>query len=283
LESSLDLYFRGLRGNPPNLVWWDQLVYGTPPPGVDLRLTLDLNLQRSADEAMRGLSGAAILLDARSGDILAMASHPTYDANELGKSGASLANDRSAPLLNRASQGLYPPGDANSPLLATLRLAAGLPAGDALALFGALGFNTRAILDMPAAAPTKDAAGILITPLHMVVAAAALSNAGLAPAPRIVLAMKPPQQSWTSWPAAESPRRIFAPENAAQTVSSFVVAGRPYWEWSSLARTNATVVTWYVAGTLPDLSQTPLCAVVLLEGDAIPGAQAIGRALLREP
>jgi cell division protein FtsW (lipid II flippase) len=283
LESSLDPYLRGLQGNPPNLVWWDQLVYGTPPPGVDLRLTLDTNLQERVDDAMRGLSGAVILLDARSGDILVMASHPTYDANELGKTGAALAADKSMPLLNRATQGLYPPGDALSPLLATLRLASGSRSGTVSTLYNELGFNSRAISDMPAASPTNNTAGVLITPLHMAASAAALSNAGVAPAPRIVLAMKAPQQGWTSWPASGAPRPIFAPVNAMQTSSSLAVAGRPYWEWSGTARTDTTVVTWYVAGTLPGLPRTPLCAVVLLEGDVIPSAQTIGRALLAGP
>jgi hypothetical protein len=282
LEASLDPYLRGVQGNPPSLIWWNHVVYGTPPPGIDLRLSLDLNLQNRADNAMRGLSGAAILLDARSGDILVMASHPTYDANDLGKTGSALAHDKSMPLLNRASQGLYPAGDAISPLVATLALANGSRSPSVSMLYDELGFNARTISDMPAAA-SNETAGILVTPLHMVDAAAALSNAGDAPAPRIVLAMKQPQQGWTSWPASGSPRPIFTPANARQTSSSLAVAGLPYWEWSSIARTNTTVVTWFVAGTLPGLPRTQLCVVVLLEGDATPTAQAIGRALLVGP
>jgi peptidoglycan glycosyltransferase len=48
LESSLDGYLRGLIGNPILSVWWNRLIYGQPPPGVDVHLSLDLDLQRLA-------------------------------------------------------------------------------------------------------------------------------------------------------------------------------------------------------------------------------------------
>ena len=38
LEATLDNYLRGLQGNPSSLIWWDHLLYGTPPPGLDVRL-----------------------------------------------------------------------------------------------------------------------------------------------------------------------------------------------------------------------------------------------------
>ncbi len=89
LEASLDDYLRGLRGNPASLVWMDHLLYGQPPPGLDVRLSLDLELQSRADSLLAGIQGAIVLLNAETGEVLAMASHPAFDANLLDEIGDS--------------------------------------------------------------------------------------------------------------------------------------------------------------------------------------------------
>ncbi len=53
LEASQDDLLRGLKGNRTLEVWWNRLVYGQPPPGLDIRLSLDLELQRLADKLIR--------------------------------------------------------------------------------------------------------------------------------------------------------------------------------------------------------------------------------------
>ncbi len=86
-----------------------------PRPGTDLYLTLDLDLQRAAEEALGNRDGAVVALDPFSGEILALASHPAYDPN-LFPRGISprdwerLSNDPGHPLYNRAVQSVYPPG-----------------------------------------------------------------------------------------------------------------------------------------------------------------------------
>ncbi|MEJ2263745.1 MAG: FtsW/RodA/SpoVE family cell cycle protein [Anaerolineales bacterium] len=117
LEASLDPYLRGLRGNPALTVWWHHLLYGQPPPGLDVRLTLDLNLQNTADQLLAERRGALVLLNSQSGEILAMASHPTFDPNLLDQNWTDLVKDPSTPLLNRATLGRYQPGPALAPLL----------------------------------------------------------------------------------------------------------------------------------------------------------------------
>jgi hypothetical protein len=117
LEASLDSYLRGLQGNPLPVIWWNQLVYGQPPPGVDVRTSLDLELQANADRLLQNHQGALALLNAQSGEILAMASHPTFNANRLAELGESLLQNPDSPLLNRASQGLYPAGTALGALM----------------------------------------------------------------------------------------------------------------------------------------------------------------------
>jgi cell division protein FtsW (lipid II flippase) len=111
LEAGLDPYLRGLQGTPGLSLWWEHLLYGQPPPGLDVRLSLDQDLQAKADELLAGNPGAIVLLNAESGEILAMASSPTFDANTLNNSWESLVNDPSSPLFDRAGMGLYPPGN----------------------------------------------------------------------------------------------------------------------------------------------------------------------------
>ena len=87
-----------------------------PVPGQDLMLTLDLKVQRALEEAMADVPrGAAVVLDPRDGGILALVSRPAFDPNEFshGLSQArwkEIGGGGANPLLNRAIQGVYPPG-----------------------------------------------------------------------------------------------------------------------------------------------------------------------------
>jgi len=117
LEASLDSYLRGFSGNPGSLVWWNHILYGQPPPGLDVRLSLDLELQGIVDEKLGDHNGALVLLNAQSGEILAMASHPTFDANRLEENWDDLIQDENSPLFNRAVGGLYSPGAALGPMI----------------------------------------------------------------------------------------------------------------------------------------------------------------------
>jgi len=117
LEGSLDAYLRGLDGNPASTIWGYHLVYGQPPPGLDVRLSIDLRLQQLTDRLIGEHVGAAVLLNARTGEILVMASHPYFDPARLDEMHAEWLQDPRSPLLNRATQGVYPPGVAIGPFL----------------------------------------------------------------------------------------------------------------------------------------------------------------------
>ncbi len=80
--------------------------------GNDLTLTIDSRWQQLAHEALGGYNGAVVVLDAETGAVLAMVSHPLYDPN-LATSVSSIDdinNSWDTPYLNRATDGLYPPG-----------------------------------------------------------------------------------------------------------------------------------------------------------------------------
>ncbi|WP_322795034.1 penicillin-binding protein 2 [Tepidiforma sp.] len=96
------------------------------PAGADLRLTIDPAAQRAAAAALGGRRGAVVAIDPRAGDILAMVSVPTFDPGALGSTGEALLSDPAAPLLNRATQGLYPPGSTFKTVTAAAALEAGI-------------------------------------------------------------------------------------------------------------------------------------------------------------
>jgi peptidoglycan glycosyltransferase len=111
-----DAYNDELRGQadraPPGTLverLWDELM-PRASAGVSVTLTLDQELQRAASRALEGRTGAVVLLDVRSGEILAMASSPTYDPNRIEEQWTALPYSPDKPMLNRATQGLYPPG-----------------------------------------------------------------------------------------------------------------------------------------------------------------------------
>lgn len=84
-------------------------------PGNDVVLTIDIELQRAAEEALGEEAGAIVAVDVNTGQVLALASKPSFDPADFikgidSKTWSELVNDKSSPLLNRATQGLYAPG-----------------------------------------------------------------------------------------------------------------------------------------------------------------------------
>jgi penicillin-binding protein 2 len=91
------------------------LGYETPRAGDNLVLTIDLELQRRVEELLGEKSGAIVVMDTRNGEILAMASHPSFNPNSFAagigqKEWSDLVHNPKYPLQNRAIQSHYPPG-----------------------------------------------------------------------------------------------------------------------------------------------------------------------------
>ncbi|MDO9432489.1 MAG: penicillin-binding transpeptidase domain-containing protein, partial [Phenylobacterium sp.] len=100
-------------------------------PGKTIQLTLDVDIQNRALEVMGDESGAIVMMDCRTGDLLCMASAPSFDANQFvrGLTGAeykALANYERRPLLDKAMTGTYPPGSTFKPTVALAALQAGI-------------------------------------------------------------------------------------------------------------------------------------------------------------
>jgi cell division protein FtsI/penicillin-binding protein 2 len=119
LEAALDDYLSGERGYPAFELWFNYLLFDQPLPGRDVRLTIDLSVQETVDDLMGNFQGSAVVMNAQSGDILAIASHPFYNANDIVNEFETWRMDESSPLLNRAVQGAYPMGNLITPFLLT--------------------------------------------------------------------------------------------------------------------------------------------------------------------
>jgi penicillin-binding protein 2 len=83
-------------------------------PGFDLNLTLDLELQLTAEKMLENKEGAVVAIDPRNGDILVMASNPSFDQNDFiggisTKKWAKLISHAGKPMINKAIQAEYPP------------------------------------------------------------------------------------------------------------------------------------------------------------------------------
>lgn len=109
-----------------------QLIAARPStPGMDLVLTLDLQLQQLAEQLLAEHRGSIVALDPRNGQILALASKPAFDPNAFVPRLASatwraLSTDPYTPLHNRATQGQYPPGSVFKIVTALAALAEGV-------------------------------------------------------------------------------------------------------------------------------------------------------------
>lgn len=102
-----------------------------PKPGQNLHLTIDSHLQEVAEAAFEGRAGAAVAIDPRNGEVLAMVSVPSFDPNPFvngiaGVDYAALLNAPDKPLLNRIIRGGYAPGSTMKPFVALGGLELGL-------------------------------------------------------------------------------------------------------------------------------------------------------------
>lgn len=138
VERFYDRYLRGIDGGQKVEVD----VYGKPVrvvsasdpiPGSDVKLTIDLELQKAVEEALADFHGASVVLDPRTGEILAMASRPVYDpkifTEPIDKQTWDRIDKKNHPFMNRAIS-IYPPGSTFKVVTLSAALEEGVMVGD---------------------------------------------------------------------------------------------------------------------------------------------------------
>ena len=121
IEGSYDRYLAGSFGSQPLL----QRLNLKEKQGANVQLSIDSRVQRVAQEQLVGKVGAVVALNPKTGQILAMASSPTFDNQTILTDYPSILAQPNAPLLNRSTIGLYPPGSTFKVVTATSALESG--------------------------------------------------------------------------------------------------------------------------------------------------------------
>jgi peptidoglycan glycosyltransferase len=129
VEKAMDGFLAGTRAE--SMKDWEQLgknllTQEKAPGGKDIRLTLDAALQSAAYDLLGARKGAVIVMGIRSGALYTVCSRPGFDPNQL-RAQTFLEAGRTAPLLNRAIRGLYPPGSTFKIAMGAYALEHGLP------------------------------------------------------------------------------------------------------------------------------------------------------------
>ena len=112
-------------------------------PGNPIKLTIDAGLQEYAGRRLATQSGSVVVIDCANGDVLAMASMPSFDPNSFSDGisqleWAMLSQDDHVPLRNKTLQGLYPPGSTVKPMVALALLEAGVGPQETVGCAGAI-------------------------------------------------------------------------------------------------------------------------------------------------
>ena len=116
----------------------DRLTTQEPIPGKQIQLTIDYDLQQVAEQALGAREGAVVALDPRTGEVLAMVSHPAPDPNDFAvriskEEWQALNEDPQKPLLNRAIQAQLAPGSVFKIIMATAMLQDKVPPANFIA------------------------------------------------------------------------------------------------------------------------------------------------------
>ncbi len=153
IEGTMEMVLKGQKGE--RVVEVDAfgrelslIGYRDPYPGADIELTLDLDLQLEAREALKDKTGAIIAIDPRNGEVLVYQSSPSFDPNIFSMPNPAvhwetLLTDPSKPLENRPIRGLYPPGSTFKVVLAVAALEEGISPETSFTCNGGYRFGNR--------------------------------------------------------------------------------------------------------------------------------------------
>jgi cell division protein FtsW (lipid II flippase) len=307
MESALDPWLRGEAGRDAFELWWSETVLGIPQQGTDAYLTIDRFVQDRGSAGLRGHAGAAVILRAGSGEVLALVSQPTFDPSTLQQDFELLSRNPDSPLLNRATQGLYGPGRMLFPFFAAEALDRnGMAVGGDLCeapftdwilgdpdyprqVLSRFRFDQDPVLDLPTANvpdlsfPAEDESilrewqgfgQVLVSPLQLALAFSSIAAGGTAPAPRLVLQLET-DSGWITPSAPGHPVAMLSAGIALHMREMLRTDGETA-EWIACGE-SAGEISWYAG--FQTAGEDPLVVVVAMEGNPSDAA-GLGRMLL---
>ncbi len=339
LQSSQYALVRGYAGVTYEERWQHELLYNQPPPGLDIKLNINLALQKRADELLGNHKGAVVLVNAQTGEIYAMASHPSFNANTIAENWDRLMQRTDAPLLNRATQGSYPLGtlantlaygslveskhafdlgtaedfyrldpfcyramqNAGSSLnafqfgcssVSELILNSTNPANlqadlEAFGLFSAPELAIETAQPSPALsidqldADPLSVMSINVSPVQMAMVAASITNNGMRPAPNLVNSYFTPEGNWQALGPNKAAVVVLSESLAEEIQGELHAKTQSIWYQTGHALINQEEpLTWFIGGTTPEWSATPLAIAIAIEENAPELAMKIGNTLL---
>jgi cell division protein FtsI/penicillin-binding protein 2 len=268
IEATYDDVLRGLSGRPALPALIDNLLH-RPQIGFDVMLTIDAELQAVADAALGDRKGAIIVLDPRTGAIMALVSHPVYDPNRLDEIWETLRDAPDTPLLNRATQGLYPPGEELEEL-------------------GAVG-------ELEEIGELRELEGIgelgelkgMVTPLQMALVTAAVTNGGQVPDVHLVQAVQDSSGHWHE-PVRVAPRAVLSPSTADRLRATMILNGEELLGMTIAGKTGTAQVSeegqlphaWFVGFAPAEAPQVVIVVLVENGGDGGRVAAPVAREIL---
>ncbi|MFZ3069736.1 MAG: FtsW/RodA/SpoVE family cell cycle protein [Anaerolineaceae bacterium] len=338
LENSIYSFLRGY-GKSYQTYWRHQVLYNQPPPGSDVKLNISLSLQKTADELLADQKGAIVLLNAKTGEVYALASHPNYDANTLEENWATLMASADAPLVNRTTQASYPIGTlanlfslttywsdpavrfqlpamehqmdlqcyraikaANADLnglqygckSTTEGLLQSVSGQDLTELMRLMGLFSAPTIALEVAPPHPDpslygdlsawlprAQETTVSPLQMALVAATFTNDGVQPAPKLVNSYLNEKGEWIAFADSGDPIPVIETELARRVRDQFQSQTQSIWFQNGHATISENeTLTWYIGGTTPAWTGTPLAIAIAIEGSNPELTQQIGSQLL---
>jgi hypothetical protein len=311
MEAALDPWLRGEAGRTELELWWSETVLGVAWEGSDAWLTIDRPLQDQGSALFAGLPGAAVVMRAASGEILALISQPTFDPATLAAEYERLAADPSAPLLNRGTQGLYSPGRMLFPFFTAEALDQGRSREDSdpcaaplldwilsnpavpNMVLSRFRFDQDPVMDLPTAnvpglsfpsgmtSQLHELIGegtILVSPMQMAMAFSSIAGSGMAPAPRLILKLEA-ADGWIVPDLKSHPVAMIPSVTAGRVREILRVGNGDTAEWFGCGGEDEPtgVISWYAG--MENSGGDPAVVVIALEGkpsDAI----RIGRKIL---
>ncbi|MGB7536930.1 MAG: FtsW/RodA/SpoVE family cell cycle protein [Anaerolineales bacterium] len=310
MEAALDPWLRGEAGRDSFDLWWSETVLGIPLEGKDAWLTIDRTLQDQGSAGLEGLAGAAVVLRAGSGEILALISQPTFDPATLQTEYDQLSRNPASPLLNRATQGLYGPGRMLFPFFTAEAIDRNIPeAGSDLCaapymewilgspefaqqVLSRFRFDQDPAMDLPTANvrdlafPADEASilrewdgrgRVLVSPVQLALAFSSIAAGGMAPAPRLVYRLET-EAGWIT-PATASHPVAMIPAATAARLREILRSGKGTAEWVGCGGRGVSAggISWYAG--FQTAGEDPIVVVVALEGEPSDAAGA-GRKIL---